>query len=444
MFALLLAQAAAPTPAPPTATPAAPATPLPDATADAGTGAGRIIIDLTGTPGAKVEVVGGAGGGAGGAAVPAPGASPALLPRTPTGSLSRHLQSWTPETGYAGVDAATRTLVRSLGDLLEGLIANLPEIVLAILVLLITGFIARLLFNGSRKLFGRLRLKPNLRDLFSQLVYIAAWFVGLIVAAGIVFPSFGFAQIVATAGLASIAVGFAFQDIFANFFAGILILWRFPFRQGDFIEIEGTQVAGKVEDVWIRMTLVRQVDGSLQCVPNSTVYKNPVRVLTSRSIRRQTVICGIAYGESIADGRRVMQQAVEACRTVEKNQPVQIFAQAFGASSIDFEVTWWCGATPLEQRKSRDEVVEAVKRGLDEAGIEIPYPYRTLTFTKNEPLIAEALRGIGRRGAGGERRGGVRGLTPAPQSPGLLYRSFKVTCSSRFLSRRRRAGYERK
>jgi len=63
---------------------------------------------------------------------------------------------------------------------------------------------------------------------------------------------------------------------------------------------------------------------------------------------------------------------------------VQIFAQAFGASSIDFEVTWWTGSSPLEIRRSRDEVVASVKRALDDAGIEIPFPYRTLTF--KQPL----------------------------------------------------------
>jgi small-conductance mechanosensitive channel len=70
--------------------------------------------------------------------------------------------------------------------------------------------------------------------------------------------------------------------------------------------------------------------------------------------------------------------------SVDSDKKVQIFAQAFGASSIDFEVTWWTGSSPLEIRQSRDQVVAAVKRALDEAGIEIPFPYRTLTF--KEPL----------------------------------------------------------
>ena len=69
---------------------------------------------------------------------------------------------------------------------------------------------------------------------------------------------------------------------------------------------------------------------------------------------------------------------------IRPRRPVQIFAREFNSSSIDFEVTWWTGSKPVDERRSRDEVVAAVKRALDEAGIEIPFPYRTLTF--KEPL----------------------------------------------------------
>ena len=82
--------------------------------------------------------------------------------------------------------------------------------------------------------------------------------------------------------------------------------------------------------------------------------------------------------------REVIRKAVEGCATVHKNKPIEIFAQEFADSSINFEVTWWAGPTPLDIRKSRDEIIAAVKRALDDAGIEIPFPYRTLTF--KEPL----------------------------------------------------------
>ena len=65
---------------------------------------------------------------------------------------------------------------------------------------------------------------------------------------------------------------------------------------------------------------------------------------------------------------------------------VEVFAKEFGDSSINFEVTWWTGSRPIDIRKSRDTVVAAVKRALDDAGMEIPFPYRTLTFKEPLPL----------------------------------------------------------
>jgi small-conductance mechanosensitive channel len=63
-----------------------------------------------------------------------------------------------------------------------------------------------------------------------------------------------------------------------------------------------------------------------------------------------------------------------------------VFAREFGASSIDFLVRRWAGSTPIEEHRSRDKAVAAIKSALDAAGIEIPFPYRTLTF-KEPPAI---------------------------------------------------------
>jgi small-conductance mechanosensitive channel len=78
---------------------------------------------------------------------------------------------------------------------------------------------------------------------------------------------------------------------------------------------------------------------------------------------------------------------------VDAKYPVQVFPQAFGSSSIDIEVAWWTGSEPVEVRSSRGEVVTAVKKALDEAGIEIPFPYRTLTF--KQPLEMKTLEKAG-------------------------------------------------
>ncbi|MDQ8186154.1 mechanosensitive ion channel family protein [Pelagicoccus sp. SDUM812002] len=321
---------------------------------------------------------------------PQESANTAPQPET-SGRISRSIQKAIPDTGSPALDSSVRTFTRAVGNLVEGTIRSLPQITIAIFALIFTAIVASIVQRVAKGVFRRMRLRRSLSDLFAQLIYVAIWFLGIMLACGIIFPSFGLAELVGTAGLMSIAIGFAFRDIFENFFAGILILWRFPFEIDDFIEIESENIMGRVEDIWIRMTLIRLTTGELVTVPNATVYKSPIRILTNRDLRRITVEAGVAYGEDVGEARAVIRKAVEACKSVSKQKPIDIFLTGFGSSSMDYDVTWWTGAKPRQQRESRDEVVEAVKRGLDEAGIEIPYPYRTLTFTKNEPLIYDKL-----------------------------------------------------
>lgn len=284
------------------------------------------------------------------------------------------------------IDPAGRAAVfEKLHDMWISFLQLLPNLVIALVVLGVFALLARLGFRIARGVAKRARLRSNLRNLAAQLVYIGIWITGVFVVATIIFPSVTPGRMIAGLGITSIALGFAFKDIVENFVAGVLILWRFPVQIGDYIEV--TDIEGTIEEINIRMTILRQVDGDLVAVPNAMLFKNPMTNHTNWSDRRTTVICGVAYGEDVGRSREVIRRAVEACSTVRTDgHNVEIFAQEFGESSINFEVTWWTGSRPLEIRQSRDEVVEAVKRALDEAGIEIPFPYRTLTFKEPLPL----------------------------------------------------------
>ena len=187
-------------------------------------------------------------------------------------------------------------------DLVDGFSASLPQLVIGTLVLFVTFLLAELARKLVTSFAERAKLRPNLVDLFGIMSRIAVWFAGFMIAASIVFPGFGPGQLIATAGLASIAIGFAFQDIFENFFAGILILLNFPFHAGDFIEVDG--LTGKVEDITIRMTKLRQTSGELLLIPNATIFKGNVNVLTNKPKRRIELAVGIAYGEDVAKGRQ--------------------------------------------------------------------------------------------------------------------------------------------
>ena len=284
----------------------------------------------------------------------------------------------------ANTDESIQLIKQTLFEMWDAFLVRVPLIVAGVALVFITWATATVATRIAEGLLKRSRLRSSLQDLIRQVLYACVWVAGLMIAAIVVFPGMTPTKVLTAFGLGSIAIGFAFKDIVENFFAGVLILWRFPFNSGDFIECN--TIAGRVESTTIRMTTIRQVDGRLVVVPNAMLFKNPVSVLTSLASRRITVFCGVAYSEDVDDAREVIRKAVASCDTISQNRPIQIFAHEFADSSINFEVTWWAGSTPEELRKSRDEVIAAVKRGLDKAQIEIPFPYRTLTF--KEPLHA--------------------------------------------------------
>lgn len=258
-----------------------------------------------------------------------------------------------------------------------------PRLLAALVVLLLTGLVSMMMRPVIVGLGRRFRLRRNLIDVLRMLVGIGIWIGGLLVAVTILFPTITPGRVLTTLGLGSVAIGFAFKDTFENFLAGILILLREPFKIGDHVECD--DVEGQVEEITIRDTRIRRTDGQLVVMPNHELFQHPVTVRTDQELRRTTIICGVAYDENVDEARTVIQEAVRKIDSVRNDvRDVQVFAQAFGASSIDFEVTWWTGSRPVDIRASRDQVVAAVKAALDDAGIEIPFPYSTLTF--KEPL----------------------------------------------------------
>ncbi len=309
---------------------------------------------------------------------PSPGPPlPDDAPATPTDAADELL----------AVDPTAVTL-STVADIWTDFLGQVPLILAAALVLLLTWGIATLVDRSGTRLLGRWQKRESLKELLQRLVYLLVWVLGLLLAAIVLFPGLTPSRALGGLGLVSIAVGLAFKDIFENFFAGILILWRFPFERGDFIECEG--LVGKVERVLVRMSYIRRMSGELVVVPNSFLFKNPVTVLTSRPERRVTVTLGIAYDEDLAEAVRTVERTVRACDSVRDDHPVEIFPNAWAESGIDIEVSWWTGSTPVAVRASRAEVVIAVKAALDAAGIEIPFPHRTLVFKGTDAPAPES------------------------------------------------------
>lgn len=264
-------------------------------------------------------------------------------------------------------------------------LSHLPLLAAGLLVILLTAAASHFGRRLAGRLLRRANLRQSLQELLQQIVFVLLWVLGLLLTAMVIFPGLTPTRALGGLGLLSIAVGFAFKDIFENFFSGILLLWRFPFEPKDFIECKN--IVGRVERISIRMTTIRKPTDELIVVPNSFLLKNPVNVLTDRDERRVSIIAGVAYGVDLYQAVDVIRRTLPACDTVATHKPIQVFPIGFGSSSMDIEVAWWTDPTPLGERRSRGEVVAAIKTALDDNDLEIPFPYRTLTF--KEPLMVQ-------------------------------------------------------
>ncbi|MEW4447928.1 mechanosensitive ion channel family protein [Qipengyuania sp. JC766] len=293
------------------------------------------------------------------------------------------MQATTSESAEATVDPVA-TLQGQLVDMGEQLIRALPGLVIGLVILFVTWLVAKFAVRIVDKMTGRTEMRPSLRNLLETIVRLAIWIFGLMVAAIVVMPGLTPASLIAGLGIGAVAIGFAFQDIFENFLAGVLIMIREKMRIGDVIECEG--IVGKVEHITLRETHVRKLSGEVTLVPNSMLFKNPVEILTDDPMRRHEVVAGVSYDTDLDHAADVIRKAVEGVEGVEVDKGIDVFAQEFNASSVDFNVRWWAGSTPRNMWESKDKVVRAIKRALDDAGIEIPFPYVTHTFKERVPL----------------------------------------------------------
>ena len=261
---------------------------------------------------------------------------------------------------------------------------SIPVIIVAIIVLLLTGLLAGFAVKKRIALPEKVDLRPSLRNLVETLVNLAIWLFGVMLAAIIVFPDLTPGSLFAGLGIGAVAIGFAFQDIFENFLAGVLIMLREKMRIGDTIECEG--IIGKVEHITLRETHIRALSGELTVVPNSIPFKNPVEILTDQDRRRFDVVVGVAYDSNLDQAAELIRKSVESVDGIILDKGIDVFAQEFNSSSVNFKVRWWTGSTNRDGHESRDKVIRAIKQGLDNAGIEIPFPHVTHTFKGAVPL----------------------------------------------------------
>nr|WP_202386862.1 mechanosensitive ion channel family protein [Qipengyuania algicida] len=268
-----------------------------------------------------------------------------------------------------------------------GAVQLLPNIVIGVVLLVATAIMVRVFVNVVEKVTGRSRMRADLRQLAQTLTRVFVWILGLLLVTTIIIPGFTFGSAMAGLGVGAVAIGFAFQDILENFLAGVLIMLRDKMHLGDYIE--ANNIDGTVEKITLRETHIRQFSGELTILPNSTIFKNPVKIYSDRPFRRFQLTVGVSYDTDLTRARKVIANAVKTVEGVDGDHASEVYLREFGGSSIDLLVRWWVDTKQNSLMEVQSNVVNAIKEALDQAEIEIPFPYITHTFKERVPLGKE-------------------------------------------------------
>ncbi len=188
-----------------------------------------------------------------------------------------------------------------------------------------------------------------------------------------------FLTAIATIGAAAtLAIGFAMQDVLKNFVAGVFIYTDKPFRIGDWIEWDGN--SGIVEDISLRVSRVRTFDNELLTVPNSQltdgVIKNPV----AKDKLRLKFVFGIGYDDDIDQATEIILEEARNHDEIMDDPEPSVRLTELADSYVGLQSRIWIAQpSRADWVRTRAEYVKNVKERFDAAGINIPYPQRDLS-----------------------------------------------------------------
>ncbi|WP_370205904.1 mechanosensitive ion channel family protein [Pararhodobacter marinus] len=269
----------------------------------------------------------------------------------------------------------------TIGDVLtvEFLASVLGNVLAAVAILFLGMLIGRWAAKRIRRLGAQhSRLDTTLFNFLGSITRYAIMAVTVI----FVLNRFGLetTSLVAALGAAGLAIGLALQGTLSNVAAGVMIILFRPIKVGDFVEIADEM--GTVKDISLNYTELASLGNTQVIIPNSEVWGNTIENYSVYPLRRAEWTFGVSYGSDLKKAETVILETIMADERSMKDPEPWLQVNNLGDSSVDFLVRVWVDAGDYFYYQA--DMKRRVKEALDEAGIEIPFPYRTLVMAGGE------------------------------------------------------------
>ena len=265
---------------------------------------------------------------------------------------------------YAELSTWIRTAVRYL-----------PNLAVAILILVVFTFLARLISRQVMRGFDRFSQNASLINLSGALIRVLIIAVGLFVALGVLGLDKALTSLLAGAGVIALAVGFAFQDLTANFISGTMIALARPVQVGDLVETNGFM--GTVLDVKLRSIVLDNGKGQTVEIPSKDVFQKPITNYSRLGQRRIEITAGVSYLDNLATVQRVAKTAISSLPFLVPNKPVDLHYRNFGDNTIQFVLWFWINPATTSALAAQSEAMMLLKRVFDDNHILFLFPMST-------------------------------------------------------------------
>lgn len=252
------------------------------------------------------------------------------------------------------------------------------NIISALIILFIGNLIVKAVANSVSKVLQKKKMDRAVVEFVHGLVRYLLFVIVLIAALGRL--GVQTASVVAVIGAAGLAVGLALQGSLSNFAAGVLIVAFRPFKSGDYVEIGG--VAGSVDSIQIFQTVLTTPDNKMVVVPNGSVIGSPITNYSRHDTRRIDLMIGVSYNADLQKTKALLTKICESDERVLKEPGVQVGVHTLADSSVNFVVRPWVNTA--DYWNVYFDLMQAIKEGLDDEGIEIPFPQMDVHMNKVE------------------------------------------------------------
>ena len=276
-------------------------------------------------------------------------------------------------------------IVNSLYDTLfrwwEAFIEKLPNIVVAILLLVLSIVVARFLKNLLLRILRKQMDNRSMRRIIAKMFYATIVLIGFFLALGILELDKALTSILAGAGVVALAIGLALQGTLNNTFSGVLLSFLPRIRIGDFVETN--DYSGFVHEISLRNLVLRQPDNRFVIMPNSKFVEEPFVNYSLEPRGRISVTCGIAYGTKLREVKTMVVNTIKENFPPKEGEKIEFYYTEFGDSSINFMVRFWIDYVKKSQMyTAQDEAILLINDLFEEHGIDIPFPIRTIYMDK--------------------------------------------------------------